>query len=97
MVRHTGWRLVLLLLVGVVGVVDANTDSRLVDAVKRGDQDAVRVLVAEHVDVGVPEADGSTPLHWAVYRDGLEIARVLVRAGAAVTAANRYGVQPLAC
>ncbi len=95
MVGHTGWRLVLLLLVGVVGVVDANTDSRLVDAVKRGDQDAVRVLVAEHVDVGVPEADGSTPLHWAVYRDGLEIARVLVRAGAAVTAANRYGVQPL--
>jgi ankyrin repeat protein len=36
-----------------------------------------------------------TALHWAAYQDDLETVEVLVRAGAGVKAANRYGVTPL--
>ncbi len=39
--------------------------------------------------------DGSTPLHWASYRDDLDGAEKLIRAGANVNAANDLGVTPL--
>ena len=70
-------------------------DARLVDAVKRADAATVRALLAERIDPDAPQADGSTPLHWAVHRDQVDIAALLIAAGANVTAANRYGVQPL--
>jgi uncharacterized protein len=41
------------------------------------------------------EPDGTTALHWAAQRNDLETAEKLIRAGANVTAANRYGVTPL--
>ncbi len=47
-------------------------------------------------EVNRPEADGTTPLHWAVRSDDLQAVRSLLRAGADPKAANRYGVTPLA-
>ena len=41
------------------------------------------------------EADGSTALHWASYRDDLESVDLLIRAGANVNAANELGATPL--
>ena len=41
------------------------------------------------------EADGTTPLHWAVRSDDLETSKALLGAGANASAANRYGVTPL--
>jgi ankyrin repeat protein len=41
------------------------------------------------------QADGTTELHQAAYRDDLETAQRLIRAGADVKAANRYGMTPL--
>jgi ankyrin repeat protein len=70
------------------------TDSRLLEAVKRGDREAVRSLIAQKVDVNLAEADGTTPLHWAAERGDVEMATLLVRSGANVRAANRYGVTP---
>ena len=45
--------------------------------------------------VSAAEPDGSTPLHWASYRDDVEGASHLIRAGANVNAANDLGVTPL--
>jgi uncharacterized protein len=41
------------------------------------------------------EADGTTPLHWAVRQDDRELVARLLHAGADVAAANRYGVTPI--
>jgi uncharacterized protein len=42
-----------------------------------------------------PSGDGSTPLHWAAYRDDLAKADQLIRSGANVNAANDLGATPL--
>ena len=47
------------------------------------------------MDVNAAEADGTTALHWASYRDDLESAELLIRAGASVNAANDLGATPL--
>jgi ankyrin repeat protein len=73
----------------------ARAEVRLVDAVKKADKAAVRVLLQQRVDVNAPEPDGTTALHWAARVDDLETANLLIRAGANVKAANRYGVTPL--
>src|SRR3954469_16739194 len=67
----------------------------LADAVEHMDRAAVRTLLERHVGVNTPQPDGMTALHWAAYQDDLPLAQLLVRAGANVKAANRYGVTPL--
>ena len=41
--------------------------------------------------MNAPQVDGATALHWAVYRDDLEAADLLLHAGAKSKAANREG------
>ena len=67
----------------------------LVDAVKNADKAGVRALLQKKVDVNAAEPDGSTALHWASYRDDVEIASLLLLSGANVNAANDLGVTPL--
>src|SRR6478735_5755673 len=73
--------------------------SGIADAAMKGNVAAVRMLVQQHADVNVPQADGATALHWAVYRDDAEMTQVLLRSGANPKATNRDGgsVLSLAC
>src|SRR5689334_4536358 len=73
----------------------AAPDTRLVEAVRAGDAARVRALLQQHVDVNATGPDGATALHWAAHRDDLDAADLLVRAGANVNAANRFGITPL--
>ena len=41
------------------------------------------------------QADGATALHWAAHWDDVEMAALLLRAGARIDAANDFGVTPL--
>ena len=61
----------------------------------RGDTEAVRPLLAGRSGINTPQTDGTTALHWAVRRDDLATAEALIKAGADVKAANRYGITPL--
>lgn len=68
----------------------------LIEAVKAGDGNTVRSLLANGVAVDISEPDGTTALHWAAHHNHEDIARLLLASGAAVDAVNRYEVTPLA-
>ena len=78
----------------VTGV--AASRSEVADAVMRRDKAALRTLLAQKADVNVPQTDGATAIHWAVYNDDLESADLLISAGAKVQVANREGATPIA-
>src|SRR4051812_46196293 len=87
--------------VGYVGVMlmcatvmTVGAGSEVADAVMKGDSAAVRKLLLAKADVNAPQVDGATALHWAVYRDDVETADMLLKAGANVKAANREGTTP---
>jgi ankyrin repeat protein len=73
----------------------ATTDSPLLQAVKQGNTAVVRSLLNQRIDVDQTQPDGTTTLAWAAQRDDLEMADLLIRAGAKVNAANDYGATPL--
>jgi ankyrin repeat protein len=80
-----------------VALQAASTALPLIDAVKAGDRARVRVVLKQQpAALKQAEADGTTALHWAVRADDAETVRLLLAAGADVSAATREGVTPLA-
>ena len=86
-----GLTAVLILAVASAALAKA-ADVALIAAVRGGDIEAVRGLLAQGAEVDAPAGDGSTALQWAVHESRLEIVELLLDAGAEVTATNRYGV-----
>jgi ankyrin len=84
------------LVVIATALVAAAGKSDIADAAQKGDRAAVQKLILQKADVNAPQVDGATALHWAVYRQDLELADMLIRAGANVKAANRTGMTALA-
>ena len=67
----------------------------LSDAARTGNWETVRSLIAGGLKgdgVNAADQDGTRPLHWAVRADELEIANLLLQAGADATAQNRLGL-----
>ena len=85
--------LIIALMAGLLGAAVRNTP--LVEAVKNDDVAAVRALLQKGANVNEPEVDGSTALHWAVYRNDIEMVEILIKAQADARAVNRYHVAPL--
>jgi ankyrin repeat protein len=88
-------RKIALALTVCAAVAMAGSRSPLIEAARNGDKDALRELLGKEVDVNAVEGDGATALHWSSYRDDIESAGLLIRAGANVNAANDLGVTPL--
>ena len=84
-------------LVAVLSVTTSSeaTDPRLVNAVRSRDTEAVRSLVKQRVDVNTAQGDGTTALLWAAHWNDLDVADLLIGAGANANMANEYGVTPL--
>ena len=83
------------LLLCQVSAFAAAAGAPLADAAEKMDRARIRALLQQHADINAPQADGMTALHWVAYQDDQETAALLVRAGANVKVANRYGVTPL--
>ncbi len=64
-------------------------ESPVADAAMRGDQGSVRALLQQGADVNAAQGDGMTALHWAAERGDLEMARMLIYAGAGLEAVTR--------
>ena len=69
----------------------------LADLIQNGDRAAA---LAAHrrdgADVNAAQGDGTTPLHWAVYKVDRELVAELLERGAKADVTNKYGSSPLA-
>ncbi len=77
------------------GLAAAERDTPLPTAAQAGDHEAVSRLLGEGTDVNTPSLDGTTALHWSVYRDDADLAGLLLDAGADANVVNRNGATPL--
>jgi ankyrin repeat protein len=94
--RDTPWVVWLLPALCIVAAAVGSAEGQgIADAAKRRDTAAVRVLLQSGVDVNVPQADGATALHWAAHWNDLDMAGLLIRAGARPSADNDLHVTPL--
>ncbi len=66
-------------------------ESPIAEAAARGDRDAVKLLLKKAADVNAAQGDGMTALHWAAMNGDLELAEMLMVAGANVRATTRLG------
>lgn len=79
------------LAVGLSALVAAAGTSPVADAVMKRDKDAVRTLLKDGADVNAAQGDGMTALHWAARSGDIELAQMLLYAGANVKATTRLG------
>nr|5AQ9_A Chain A, OFF7_DB08V4 [synthetic construct]5AQ9_C Chain C, OFF7_DB08V4 [synthetic construct] len=68
---------------------------KLLEAARAGQDDEVRILMANGADVNAADNTGTTPLHLAAYSGHLEIVEVLLKHGADVDASDVFGYTPL--
>ena len=75
----------------VVLLAAKHADSPVADAAEQGDAQIVRALLQQGEDVNAAQSDGLTALHWAALNNDLELAKLLLYAGATVKPATRVG------
>ena len=81
-----------------VSVVDDDGYTCLILAVDVGHTETVRTLLCmTEVDVNQSNAEGNTPLHFAVSQKDFAVSKVLIDAGADVEAKDSEGSTPLHC
>jgi ankyrin repeat protein len=66
-------------------------ESLVADAAARGDREAVKSLLKQAADVNAAQGDGMTALHWAAMNGDVELAQMLIVAGANSRATTRLG------
>lgn len=79
----------------LVGSICLAGELNLVDAIRDGNLQAVKTLIAAHADVNTALPDGSTPLAWAAYEDDAAAVDLLLKANAKANTADQYGETPL--
>lgn len=67
----------------------------LPDLVNGGEREAALELISGGADVNARSVDGTTALHWAVYRKDLELVKILLAEDADPNLRNDYGATPM--
>jgi ankyrin repeat protein len=80
-----------LVAVGLVASLHADSTAPIAEAAKAKDAAAVKKLLKDGLDVNAAEGDGMTALHWAALNGDAELASMLLFAGANVGAKTRLG------
>ncbi len=73
----------------------AHAQSPLASASPNGERAAALAAIEGGADVNSTQGDGTTPLHWAVYKVDRELVRELLERGARANVTNQYGSSPL--
>ena len=97
--RIVYWRTLFAAVVAACGVtiaVGAWAAPSLIEAARANDTTTALAAIADKVDVNGKSADGTTALHWAIYRDNVALVQRLLKAGADVRTANEFGSTPMA-
>jgi len=76
---------------GLSALLAAASSSPVADAAMKGDREALRALLKQGADVSGAQGDGMSALHYAAERGDVEMAEMLVYAGANVGATTRIG------
>lgn len=84
----------IVVLAGVCTAASVNRDAFL-RAVQSGDGNAAAAMIQQGADVNAHEANGTTALHWAVYRQDVALVKRLLAAGAKVAVVNDFGSSPM--
>jgi ankyrin repeat protein len=74
-----------------VSLLAGTNEAPVAEAAMSGDRDTVRSLLKEGADVNAAMGDGMTALHWAAKKGDVELAQMLLYAGANVKAMTRLG------
>src|SRR5580704_4146059 len=74
----------------------AAADGSLAGLIQAGNREAALKMIAAGADVNAAQGDGTTPLHWAVYKIVADLVRALLERGAKADVINNYGSSPLA-
>ena len=89
--RRLPWMLGAVFTVVLLSGAALPIDNPLVDAARRGELEVVRSLLEGGADVTEAQGDGLTALHASAERGHVEIAKLLITAGAALEAETRIG------
>ena len=90
MKRQTGYALIVAVVL-TAALSAQQVVSSVADAAGRGDTAAVRQLLKDGADVNGAQGDGMSALHWAAERGDVELADMLIFAGANIGAVTRIG------
>src|SRR6476646_2615464 len=75
----------------LTAMLHAAASAPVADAAMDGNRDAVKALLKQAADVNAAQGDGMTALHWAAMNGDLDLAQMLIVAGANVKATTRLG------
>ena len=76
---------------------DGPAQSPIATLIQNGERAAaLETIDAPDADVNTTQGDGTTPLHWAVYKVDHELVAALLNRGAKADVTNDYGSSPLA-